>query len=60
VPGYWSSWYAEARDSSELKRFLGLGEEDKCLGVFILGRCADVSGYRGKRSPAAEKVTWRV
>lgn len=60
VPGYWSSWYTEARESADVKQFLGLEEEDRCLGVFMLGKCADDSGYRSKRGPLSEKVTWRL
>lgn len=58
--GYWSSWTAEARDSQDMKDFLGLGPEDKCLGVFMLGKCADLSACRSTRRPLSEKVDWRL
>ena len=58
--GYWSSWTAEARDSQDMKDFLGLGPQDRCLGVFMLGKCADLSVCRSARRPLAEKVEWRV
>lgn len=58
--GYWSSWYAEARDSQDLKNFLGLGAEDKCLGMFLLGKCDDLSACRSSRRPLSEKVEWRI
>ena len=31
----------------------------RCLGVFMLGKAADMSIYRSKRGPMADKVTWR-
>ncbi|CAL8471567.1 g11109 [Coccomyxa elongata] len=58
--GYWSSWYTEARESLDVKQFLGLDEEDKCMGVFMVGHCADPGCYRSKRQSIADKVTWRV
>ncbi len=59
-PGYWSSWYAEARESLDVKQFLGLREEDRCLGVFMLGKCKDSSSYKSKRGPIEGKVTWHL
>ena len=43
-----------------MRDFLGLGPQDKCLGVFMLGKCADLSVCRSSRRPLAEKVEWRV
>ena len=60
LAGYWSSWTAEARDSQDMKTFLGLGPEDKCLGVFMLGKCADMSIGRSTRRQLSEKVEWRL
>jgi len=61
--GYWTSWGPEeARDSPEVKGFLGLEPEDRCIGVFLMG-VADserVATYRVKRGPIGEKVEWRV
>ena len=33
---YWSSWHSKARDSEEMKEFLEMEDEDKCLGFFIV------------------------
>lgn len=61
--GYWTSWGPEElRDSLEVKTFLGLDPEDRCIGVFLMGM-ADrerVAAYRAKRGPISEKVEWRV
>ena len=42
VPGlacYWSSWHAAARDSDEMRAFLGMEREDCCLGFFMVAAC---------------------
>lgn len=38
---YWSSWHNAVRDSAEMCRFLGMGDEDRCLGFlfFIVAAC---------------------
>jgi hypothetical protein len=58
-----TSWGPEeARDSLEVKGFLGLEPEDRCIGVFLMG-AADaerVASYRARRGPVSEKVEWRV
>ncbi len=43
-----------------MKEFLGLGPEDKCLGVFLLGKCSDLTTCRSTRRPLSEKVEWRL
>jgi hypothetical protein len=58
--GYWTSWTSEARDSQEMKDFLKLEAEDKCLGFFILGTCREPEKYRSTRGPASEKTDWRL
>jgi hypothetical protein len=58
--GYWSSWYSAARDSQEMKDFLGLEPADKCLGFFILGKCKEPEKYRSSRGPISKKVDWRI
>lgn len=59
--GYWTSWGPEeARDSQVVKQYLGLGSEDKCIGVFLLGASDRADSYRAKRGPIADKVDWRV
>lgn len=37
---YWSSWHEAFRDSNEMKNFLGMEAEDKCLGLFIVAKSA--------------------
>jgi len=59
---YWSSWHEAARDSSEMKEFLGMEEEDKCLGMFIVAqrdpkRCSDKD--RRRRDASLMQVEWR-
>lgn len=61
VSGYWTSWGPEeARDSLTVKDYLSLGPEDKCIGVFLLGRSTVADSYRAKRGPLSEKVQWRI
>ena len=61
VAGYWTSWGPEeARDSLAVKQYLGLDGEDKCIGVFLMGRSDRADSYRAKRGPIAEKVEWRI
>jgi hypothetical protein len=31
---YWTSWPAEARESDEMRQFLSMGSEDRCMGFF--------------------------
>ena len=59
VHGYWSSWQEAARTSSLMKEFLGLEEEDMCLGIFSVGVSDRASSYRGSRSPFTDKITWK-
>ena len=59
---YWSSWHEDVRDSREMKEFLGMRNEDKCLGMFIVAqkdpkRCSDKD--RRKRDPSLMQVEWR-
>jgi len=59
---YWSSWHAAARDSDEMKEFLGMEQEDKCLGMFVVAqrdpkRCSTKD--RRKRDPSIMRVEWR-
>eukprot|EP00884_Botryococcus_braunii_P003549 jgi/Botrbrau1/13195/Bobra.0351s0008.1 len=58
--GYWTSWQAPARDSPEMRAFLGLEPEDRCLGFFILGKCKEPEKYRSLRGPTSQKVVWRL
>jgi len=45
--------------TKEVKEFLGLGEEDRCLGFFLLGYAKEgITRPERKRIPASEKTTW--
>lgn len=58
--GMWSSWTADSvRDSPKLRSWLGLGDGDRCLGVFFVAATDRMESYRASRGPVAEKVTWR-
>merc|ERR1719162_544410 len=35
---YWSSWHSACRDSDEMKEYLKMGPEDKCMGFFIVAQ----------------------
>jgi nitroreductase len=59
---YWSSWHDAARDSDEMKEFLNMEPEDKCLGFFIVAqrdtdRC--FTKDRRKRDKSLMVVEWR-
>mmetsp|Transcript_8091 Transcript_8091/g.12397 ORF Transcript_8091/g.12397 Transcript_8091/m.12397 type:complete len:280 (-) Transcript_8091:868-1707(-) len=45
---YWSSWHGAVRDSKEMKEFLKIEAEDKCMGFFMVGQ-------RDKRNRTAMK-----
>lgn len=59
---YWSSWHDAARDSDEMKSFLKIGAEDKCMGFFIVAqrdprRCSTKD--RRSRNRSLMEVEWR-
>jgi len=57
---YWSSWHDAARDSQEMKEFLRMDNEDKCLGFFIVAQIkANGLKDRRKRDPSLIAVEWR-
>ena len=57
---YWSSWHAAARDSDAMRAFLGMGEEDRCLGFFIVARCEPNLGDQRSRTAGRHLcVEWR-
>lgn len=61
VAGYWSSWQGEqVCNSQQMKSFLGLSDEDSCLGFYLLGNSTPdvISSYRSKRGSMAAKVAW--
>jgi len=53
LAGYWSSTESMLAANS----FLGLGEGERCLGVFYLGY-AQAPDTARKRIPVAEKISW--
>ena len=60
---YWSSWHEAARDSDEMKEFLGMDAEDKCMGFFIVAQ-RDVENStamkdRRSRQRSLMEVKWR-
>ncbi len=61
VAGYWSSWQAAARDAPDMAQFLGLGEGERLVGVFVAGVPGD-SGcmFPASRRPWGDKVKWRL
>ena len=55
---YWSST-KDTKPPAALREFLGLEEEDLCLGVFHVGVCGPKAAkYRSRRGPIADKVKW--
>ena len=54
---FWSS--PPILESEEMKRFLELGQEDRCLGLFYLGWLKECQEWpKSSRSPISEKVSW--
>lgn len=56
VGGYWSS--GPPIFSAEMKDFLGLGEKDKCLGLFYVGYPKPGHVATGARKSIKDKVKW--
>ena len=56
---YWSSWHDAARDSQEMKDYLKMGTEDKCLGFFIVAQMKSGQKDRRKRDKSLLRVEWR-
>jgi nitroreductase len=57
---YWSSWHDAFRDSAEMKSFLGMEDEDRCLGLFIVAACDPALKDSRRRAPEAHNsVEWR-
>ena len=58
---YWSSWHDAARDSRDMRRFLAMGDEDRCLGFFIVAACEPrLKDSRTRRPETHLSVEWRV
>ncbi|WP_417730590.1 nitroreductase [Rosistilla oblonga] len=55
--GFWSSNAAACSDA--LRKFVGLGDEDRMLGLFYLGYPA-ADWPAGTRNPIADKVRWET
>ena len=56
MAGFWSSPPIVYRP--EVAKWLGLTENDQCLGVFYLGWPKEETWPEGQRGPIEEKVTW--
>lgn len=57
---YWSSWHGEARDSREMRMFLDMGDEDRCLGFFIVAQAKNPEfRVRRTRAQSLMDVEWR-
>ena len=54
IGSYWSSpsFILHAR------KFLGLKENEKCLGLFYMGYCDANHVFQGERGPIEEKIEW--
>mmetsp|Transcript_625 Transcript_625/g.1365 ORF Transcript_625/g.1365 Transcript_625/m.1365 type:complete len:281 (-) Transcript_625:199-1041(-) len=58
---YWSSWHNAARDSMEMKKFLDMGDEDKCMGFFIVAQAKNPEfQVRRTRERSLLDVEWRL
>lgn len=62
---YWSSWHDAARDSDEMKAYLGMEKEDKCLGFFVVAQkdkyCRGNSNDgRRKVKNRSMQIEWRM
>eukprot|EP00929_Paragymnodinium_shiwhaense_P015227 TRINITY_DN123285_c0_g1_i1.p2 TRINITY_DN123285_c0_g1~~TRINITY_DN123285_c0_g1_i1.p2 ORF type:complete len:129 (-),score=16.99 TRINITY_DN123285_c0_g1_i1:73-423(-) len=56
---YWSSWHPAVRDSSEMAAFLGMGAEDKCMGLFMIAACQPGLRDRRRRQLEDFAIEWR-
>lgn len=57
---YWSSWHSAARDSQDMRDYLKMDDEDKCLGFFMVGMCDETITVRRSRKPETHlDVEWR-
>ena len=58
IGAYWSS--GGPTYSKGMKKFLGLGKKDKCLGLFYMGYPENPEKIRkSKRDPLKDFVEWR-
>lgn len=57
LAGYWSTPALVYTDA--MRRALGLGEKDRCLGLFYLGWPRDTASWpAGRRQPIQQKLEW--
>jgi nitroreductase len=57
---YWSSWHDAARESDEMRHFLGMATEDRCMGFFVVAACDPTLKSRRTRQPGTHlSVEWR-
>jgi len=60
--GFWSShtWCREARDSQQLRDYMGLTDpEDRLFGAFVMGRVDTNKSFKGRREDWRGKVQWQ-
>lgn len=57
---YWSSWHSMFRDSSEMKEFLEMDDEDRCLGFFMVARAKKSLRKDSRRRCQEGHVDWRI
>ena len=57
---YWSSWHDAYRDSADMRAFLHIGDEDRCLGLFIVAaRDPGLKDGRSRDRKTHIVVEWR-
>ena len=61
---YWSSWHDAARESRDMKDFLNMETDDKCLGFFVVAQQSLDDPTKRKdrrmRSRSLMEVEWRT
>lgn len=57
---YWSSWHDAVMESTAMHTFLGMGEDDKCMGFFIVAACDPNSCKDARqRDECSANAEWR-
>lgn len=60
IAAYWSSWHSAFRDSDEMRTFLGIGPEDRCLGMLVVAACdPDLKDQRVRDPGRHMSSEWR-
>jgi len=57
VACYWSSWHDAARDSIEMKDYLGMSDDDRLFGFIVVAACKH--GLRDSRLKNPAQAEWR-